>query len=225
MFPYFKSLEYKFTNKSAFIAALFAYSISAANTYFCCNINNMDTIYIYLFTGGALAFIILAIYLRNKGKKELLEEQQYYQQEQIVQQTVSPAKSSNPEMIRLQLQAYERLTILCERMGLTNLLGRFSINELTAVQLQSSIIQTIKQEFEYNVSQQLYVSAAAWDGIKNLKDQNIFIINQLAAMLPANAYGMDLSKKIVELLSQDENASLQPIVAALINKEAKLLMG
>ncbi len=184
----------------------------------------MDTIYIYLFAGGALAFIILAIYLRSKGKKELLEEQQYYQQEQIVQQTVSPPKSSNPEMIRLQLQAYERLTILCERMGLTNLLSRFSINELSATQLQSSIIQTIKQEFEYNVSQQLYVSAAAWDGIKKLKDQNIFIINQLAAMLPANANGMDLSKKIVELLSQDENASLQPIVAALINKEAKLLM-
>ena len=185
----------------------------------------MDPIYIYLFVGGGLAFVALAIYLRIKGKKELLEEQQYQQQEQMIQQTVSPAKSTNPEMIRLQLQAYERLTILCERMGLTNLLGRFNINEMSATQLQSSMIQTIKTEFEYNVSQQLYVSAAAWDGIKNLKDQNIFIINQLAAMLPASANAMDLSKKIIELLSQDENASLQPIVAALINKEAKLLMG
>ncbi len=127
-------------------------------------------------------------------------------------------------MVRLQLQAYERLSILCERIGLTNLIGKFPVNEMSAAQLQYEMVQMIKTEFEYNVSQQLYVSPAAWDGIKNFKDQNIYIINQLHAMLPPNANGMDLSKKVVELLSQEENVSLQNIVATLINNEAKQLM-
>ncbi len=183
----------------------------------------MDPIYYYLFGGAAVLFIGLAIYLRIKGKKELAQEQAEVQQ-QVLRQPVRPVTTANPDMVRLQLQAYERLTILCERIGLTNLIGKFPVNEMSAMQLQSAMVQTIKTEFEFNVSQQLYVSPAAWDGIKNLKDQNIYIINQLHAMLPPNANGMDLSKKVVELLSQEENVSLQNIVATLINNEAKQLM-
>jgi hypothetical protein len=193
----------------------------------------MDTIYYYLFGGAAVVFIALGYYLRVKGKKELLEEQrQAALQEQAVrhQQAAAPqpqrkAPSTNPEMLRLQLQAYERMTILCERIGLNNLLGRLPVNQLSAVELQNLMIQSIKTEFEYNVSQQLYVSNAAWDGVKNLKEQNIFIINELASTLPQGATGADLSKKIIELLSHDEHVSLQNIVATLINNEAKQLMG
>lgn len=192
----------------------------------------MDTIYYYVFGAAILAFIALGYYLRVKGKKELLEEQrQVALQEQVAreQHAAAPqqprrAPTANPEMLRLQLQAYERMTILCERIGLNNLLGRLPVNQLSATELQNLMIQSIKTEFEYNVSQQLYVSAAAWDGVKNLKEQNIFIINELASTLPQQATGVDLSKKIVQLLSHDEHVSLQNIVSTLINNEAKQLM-
>jgi hypothetical protein len=193
----------------------------------------MDTIYYYLFGGAAVVFIALGYYLRVKGKKELLEEQRKAAMEEQVlqkQQAAAPQQQQrrpptvNPEMLRLQLQAYERMTILCERIGLTNLLGRLPVSQLSAVELQNLMLQSIKTEFEYNISQQLYVSAAAWDGIKNLKEQNMFIINELASTLPQGASGADLSKKIVELLSHDEHVSLQNIVATLINNEAKQLM-
>lgn len=194
----------------------------------------MDTIYYYLFGGAILVFVGLALYLRAKGKKEMLEEQQQLaQQQQMFQQQQSTAPqpqrkatfSSNPEMLRLQLQAYERITILCERIGLNNLLGRLPIHQLSAAELQNLMVQSIKTEFEYNISQQLYISAPAWDGVKNLKEQNIFIVNELASTLTAGATGAELSKKIVELLSHDEHVSLQNIVATLINNEAKQLMG
>lgn len=194
----------------------------------------MDTIYYYVFGAAAVVFIALAFYLRAKGKKELLEERRQaalLEEAQKKQAATTPppqqsrtTTSANPEMLRLQLQAYERMTILCERIGLTNLLGRLPVNQLSAAELQNLMIQSIKTEFEYNVSQQLYVSNAAWDGIKNLKEQNIFIINELASGLPAGATGTDLSKKIVELLSHDDHVSLQNIVATLINNEAKQLM-
>jgi hypothetical protein len=191
----------------------------------------MDPIYYYVFGAGAVVFIALAVYLRIKGKKELLEDrkrealqQQALEQQQAVQAKQTKAPAANPEMVRLQLQAYERMTILCERIGLNNLLGRLPINQLSATELQNLMIQSIKTEFEYNVSQQLYVSQAAWDGIKNLKEQNIFIINELASTLPQGATGADLSKKIIELLSHEDHVSLQNIVSILINHEAKQLM-
>jgi hypothetical protein len=193
----------------------------------------MEPIYYYLFGGAAVAFIILALYLRAKGKKELLEEREYQLQQQKILQQQQAAKppqpkqttTTNPDMLRLQLQAYERLAILCERIGLSNLLGRLPVHQLSASELQSLLLQNIKSEFEYNISQQLYVSAPAWDGVKNLKEQNSFIVNELASTLPAGSTGLDLSKKIVELISHDEHVSLQNIVASLINNEAKQLMG
>jgi len=191
----------------------------------------MDPIYYYVFGAGAVVFIALAVYLRIKGKKELLEDrkreaalQQALEQQQAVKAKQTKAPAANPEMVRLQLQAYERMTILCERIGLNNLLGRLPINQLSATELQNLMIQSIKTEFEYNVSQQLYVSQAAWDGIKNLKEQNIFIINELASTLPQGSTGADLSKKIIELLSHEDHVSLQNIVSTLINHEAKQLM-
>jgi hypothetical protein len=192
----------------------------------------MEPIYYYLFGGAAVVFIALALYLRAKGKKELLEERAYQLQQQKIQQQQQAARpqptskpTMNPDMLRLQLQAYERLAILCERIGLSNLLGRLPVQQLSAPELQNLLLQNIKTEFEYNISQQLYVSAPAWDGVKNLKEQNMFIINELASTLPAGSTGIDLSKKIVELISHDEHVSLQNIVATLINNEAKQLMG
>ncbi|MBX9784456.1 MAG: hypothetical protein K2X48_14300 [Chitinophagaceae bacterium] len=190
----------------------------------------MEPIYYYLFGGTIIVFVILGWYLRKKGREEL--KQQIAAQEQVQFTNLTPVQrekpqpqpSSNPEMLRLQLQAYERLAILTERLGLQNLISRFNANSLTASQMQQQLIQTIRSEFEYNVSQQLYVSFSAWDAVKNLKEQNIYIINQVAALLPPGSTGLDLSKSIAELLAADENASLQPIVAALLQKEAKQLM-
>lgn len=171
--------------------------------------------------GAAVVFFFVGWYLRIIGRREM-------QQDRKIEAQTAPSTpafgSSNPEVRRLQLQAYERLIILCERLALPSLLGRFPSQDMTAADLKGALIQTIKTEVEYNVSQQLYVSPAAWDAIKNLKEQQIFILNQLGSMLPADAPGTELSKKVAELMAHDENATLQPIVAALLNKEARQLM-
>lgn len=187
----------------------------------------MDTIYYYLFGAAAVIFIGLGWYLRVKGRKELQQEAEL----EVSQLPVNPVAGNqvrkapaNPEMVRLQLQAYERLIILTERLGLLNLLSRFDVNTANAAQMQHQLIQTMRSEFEYNVSQQLYVSSQAWDAVSNLKEQNIFIINQLAAMVKPEAPALELGQKIAELLAADENASLQPVVSALLRREAKELM-
>lgn len=130
----------------------------------------------------------------------------------------------NPEALRLKLQAYERLTILCDRISLSNLITRFNQDGFSCSQLQGAITDAVKTEYEYNVSQQIYVTPQIWEAITNLKEQNIFIVNQIAAALPADASARDLSKAIIQFLDTDKNASLQPIVMQAIGHEAKQLM-
>jgi hypothetical protein len=184
-----------------------------------------DHLYIYLAIGAGVVFFFIGWYLRVQGRKELLAEKQL--QEAAVAAAPPPPPSfvsHNPEMRRLQLQAYERCIILCERLAFTSLLERSGYQTMTANQLKTVLIQNIKNEFDYNISQQLYVSPAAWDALTNLKEQQIFIINQIGTLLPENAGGQAMAEKIMELLTHDENVSLQPIVATLLRKEARLLM-
>ena len=130
----------------------------------------------------------------------------------------------NNETLKLQLQAYERLTVLSERIALQNLLTRVPAAGLSAREMQRALIETIKNECEYNSSQQVYVSAEAWRAVSNLKEQNIYIINQIATLLPPQASALDLNKQIVDYLLSNEKSSLHSIVLEALNFEAKKVL-
>ncbi|MEO6454982.1 MAG: hypothetical protein ABIN97_12950 [Ginsengibacter sp.] len=130
----------------------------------------------------------------------------------------------NNETIKLQLQAYERLTLLSERISLPDLISRIPNSGLSSRQMQGALVEAIKSEYEYNLSQQVYVSPEAWRAVNNLKEQNIYIINQLASSLPLQASGMDLNKQIIDYLMNNPRASLHNIVLEALNFEAKKIM-
>jgi hypothetical protein len=133
-------------------------------------------------------------------------------------------KEGTPSAInvkQLQLQAYERLLLLTDRIALPNLISRVNQPGFNAKEMQSLLTQTIKQEFEHNITQQIYVSPEAWDAMRNFKEQNLLIINQVSAILPPEASGIDLNKSLLELLVQNPKASLQQIVSDALSFEAK----
>lgn len=135
-----------------------------------------------------------------------------------------PPKETDPEILKLQLQAYERLSVLSERIALQNLLTRLPSSGLSSREMQMSLIENIKQEYEYNVSQQIYIEPEIWKAVDKMKEQNIYIVNQLASTLPPNASAMDLNKQIIDFLLNNPKTSLHGVVHEAINHEAKKLM-
>ena len=124
----------------------------------------------------------------------------------------------------LQLQAYERLVLLCERISLPSLISRVSQPGLSAREMQLFLLESIKQEFEYNISQQVYVSVLAWDAVRNLRDQSMLIINQIANILPPDAKASDLNKQLLEVIMKQQDKALHTIVLETLNYEAKQLL-
>src|SRR6266498_644114 len=98
----------------------------------------------------------------------------------------------------LRLQAYERLVLLAERVALPNLISRLSQPGLSAREMQFLLLESIKQEYEYNASQQIYVSEAAWDAVRSLRDQSLLMINSVAKSLPADAAAIELNRQLME---------------------------
>ncbi|HET9429869.1 MAG TPA: hypothetical protein VFO70_01775 [Chitinophagaceae bacterium] len=124
----------------------------------------------------------------------------------------------------LQLGAYERLVMLAERIAIPNLVSRANQPGLDCRQMQRLLLDSIRQEFEYNTSQQIYVSPTAWEAVKNLKDQNMLIINQVGVTLPPESSGLDLNKRLMEYMMSSKKASLHEIVMEALNYEAKKIM-
>lgn len=124
----------------------------------------------------------------------------------------------------MQLQAYERLLILVDRIALPHLIARVNQPHSSARDMQLVLTQNIRSEFDYNVTQQIYVSPEAWNAVKNLKEQNLLIINQLANVLPPHATGLDLNKLLLEFLMNDKKGTLHEVVSEALSYEAKKLM-
>ncbi len=106
-------------------------------------------------------------FVENEQKKTILEIQKI--QESEVRKVVTP----------IQLQAYERLVLFLERMTPNNLVLRCFQAGMTTQLLKDVMIQNIRDEFEHNLSQQLYISEQAWIYIKNAKEDMINTINSI----------------------------------------------
>ena len=138
--------------------------------------------------------------------------------------TVETPSTSDPGTQPLKLQAYERLVILCERISLPNLISRVNRPDISAREMQYMLIENIKQEFEYNASQQIYVSQTAWEAVRNLRDQSLLIINSIGKTLSAEARANDLNKGVLEVIMNQENAALHTLTLSTLNEEAKKIM-
>lgn len=129
----------------------------------------------------------------------------------------------NNETIKLKLQAYERLSVFAERSSLKNLVTRTPYGHLTVVDFQLTLMDILKNEYEYNVSQQIYVAPEMWKAISNLKDQNTYIINQIAATLPSDAPAIELTRRLLQYAA-NPNAELSNIVLDALQFEAKKIL-
>ncbi|MFN8251296.1 MAG: hypothetical protein U0V75_05385 [Ferruginibacter sp.] len=129
----------------------------------------------------------------------------------------------NNETIKIRLQAYERLTLFAERASIKNLVPRTHAENASARELQLALIQSLNSEYEYNLSQQIYVSPELWKAVTKLRDQNIFIINQVAGALPVNASSLDLSRALLEYAA-NANAEIGKIVLDALQFEAKKIL-
>ncbi|HMP29986.1 MAG TPA: hypothetical protein PKD85_10315 [Saprospiraceae bacterium] len=90
---------------------------------------------------------------------------------------------SKDSIIVAKMQAYERLMLYCERINPYQMKLRLELPDMTGKQLAARMIIAIMQEYEHNVSQQLYVSPTLWKILLTVKDQTIDVITQSSQSL------------------------------------------
>ena len=106
----------------------------------------------------------------------------------------------------LRLQAYERMILFLERISPESLIIRVNKPGYTCQQLQAELTNVIRSEFEHNLSQQLYISAGAWEMLKIARGRTIQLINMMAEKVQKESPSINLSKAILESLVDQEKA-------------------
>lgn len=115
-------------------------------------------------------------------------------------------------VLPIRLQAYERLALLLERISPESIIMRVNKPGMTAKQLHSELLSSIRAEFDHNISQQVYISNEAWDLIISARGKVINLLNNASAQVKDEATALTLSQKIFELTME---LKAQPITDAM----------
>jgi len=110
----------------------------------------------------------------------------------------------------LRLQAYERMALFLERITPSKLLIRVAPTSSNKENYESLIIASIEQEFEHNLSQQIYLSDDCWNIITAAKNATIQLIRK-AGLLEKT----DTANKLREVVLTEMMEKRAPSDAAL----------
>ncbi len=120
---------------------------------------------------------------------------------------------SSEQIIPVRLQAYERVILLLERISPSNLIMRLRNPNLNAAQFQEILISHVREEYNHNLSQQVYMSDKAWSLVKQSKEEIISLINRVAQGIPPGEKSTLLGKMIIEAMV---SANIEPCSKAIL---------
>lgn len=152
----------------------------------------------------ALIVMFTAIYMMNKHSKKEQELKR-------IELAVNNRKIVTP----LRFQAYERLIIFLERITPNSIIVRLQTPNMTAGQLHKEILELIRAEYEHNLSQQLYISPASWEKVRNAKELTIQLINNSAEKVKPTDGAMELSRQIFDKLIEKDKAPTHAAIELL----------
>lgn len=158
-----------------------------------------------LITGG-IAYYIFNLHIKNEDNRR----------------NFLIRKENQKDALPLRLQAYERMTLFLERIEPSKLLIRVAPNSSDKYDYETLLVSQIEKEFEYNLTQQIYVSEKCWTIINTAKNTLIQTIRK------ANMSDkVDSANKLREVILTDllDKQSPTSVALAYVKVEVTELLG
>lgn len=134
--------------------------------------------------------VVVYLFLKKQGEKE------------INALSLQIKKERKKYFLEPRADAYQRVTLLLERINPQSMVMRLYNPKLSANEFQRQLLENIRKEFEHNVAQQIFISTSAWELVKKSKDETVKIINIAGKQMSEDATSVDLSNKIFELVAE-----------------------
>ncbi len=134
-------------------------------------------------------------------------------------------KITNSKLITpVRLQAYERIVLFLERISPETLFVRLYKPGINTEQLHKIILQTVRNEYEHNLSQQVYVSEELWESVKTAKESVLRLINTAASSQKARENAQQFSKMVIEAYNTVDTKPTESAIELAKNEIAEQLL-
>lgn len=167
-----------------------------------------------------IAFVLIYLFHETLRFIKSRDEKMHVMQANSDRKAESAAVHQSESIVQLELQAAERFALFLERIAPDKLVMRLHQNGMSAKILQVEMLRTIREEFDHNLSQQIYISEGAWELIKNAKEEMVKFISAIGDTMGAKSTGLDLSRKIFESASRVEKLPSE-IALQYLRKETR----
>lgn len=114
-----------------------------------------------------------------------------------------------------RMQAFERMTLFLERISPENLIVRINRNGMSAGELHHTILTEIRNEFNHNVAQQVYLNKELWSMIITAKEDLLMRINSTYQEMNPEATSIDYAKALISNYSSSEINSIELALTSL----------
>jgi hypothetical protein len=139
---------------------------------------------------AAAVITVVYVMLKKQGERE------------INALTIQLKKERQAGFLENRVDAYQRAVLLMERINPNSLIMRNFNPGLPAGAFQTLLLDQIRQEYDHNVAQQIFIGLNAWEMVKKSKEETVKIINIAGRQMPATALAGDLSTKIFEIVAE-----------------------
>jgi len=164
------------------------------------------------FTVPALS-VVFVVYLMLR---------QYFESEHQRQMLDIRSKQKSTTL-PIRLGAYERLSMFCERITIPALILRVRADGTNAAQLRMALLIAIQQEYEHNITQQVYVSDNLWKIIQIARDDVESTINYVYQSVDPDTDSKQYAAALFDFLKDKPVLPVHKAQEA-IKKEASLYL-
>lgn len=162
-------------------------------------------------------YILLRYFFREQARQyDFLKNEQELQRLRLA---IDKKLNSDKILIQHKLQAFERMSLFLERINLPNLITRNISAGQKAPEFQKLLLRIIREEYEHNMSQQIFLSSESWELIKAAKEEVSGLINEsMSAEMTDKSAGVYAQ----EILSRRFSVEKDPIDKAMQSLKGEL---
>lgn len=134
-------------------------------------------------------------------------------------------KLANAKIITpIRLQAYERLVLFLERITPELLIVRVFKPGMTIEHLHKFLLVSIRNEYEHNLSQQVYVSDEVWEAVRTAKESVLRLVNTVASSPRGKTNAQEFSKLVIEAYNSVDNNPTENAISILKKEIAQQIL-
>jgi flagellar biosynthesis/type III secretory pathway protein FliH len=146
----------------------------------------------------------------------------WFLKKELEEKRINNVAEVRKELLPRILQAYERLTLLLERVSPEAIVLREQHQGMNSMMFHSQLLKVVRSEFDHNLAMQVYVPAKTWELIEKARTELLRIINSSAASVNPESSSIELGRVIIENSTGDVKYYFKKALEAL-KKDVELL--